>query len=197
MTLQLLTPPAVEPIDLADAKRHLRLDVDITDDDALITLMIGMARRACEAKTGRSLIRQSWRLVMDGFPGSSGPVRIDRGPVVSIDAIGWIDTSGTTRTVTSPGRPDYAIDLNGQMPRIAPGFGRIWPIALPEIGSAWIDFTAGYGMTGVAVPETLRAWMLVQLTTLYTYRERVASGASVDELPYVDALLDGDRNWLV
>ncbi|MBV9418770.1 MAG: phage head-tail connector protein, partial [Alphaproteobacteria bacterium] len=38
MSLQLTTPPATEPITLAEAKTHLK--VDTTDDDALITRLI-------------------------------------------------------------------------------------------------------------------------------------------------------------
>ena len=47
--LQLITPPAVEPVVLADAKLFLRLDT--AADDAMVTALIVAARRRVEAIT--------------------------------------------------------------------------------------------------------------------------------------------------
>ena len=69
MPLQLVTPPAEEPVSLADAKLHLR--VDFTDDDALITSLIAAARQAAETLTGRQIVTARWKLVLDSFPGPS------------------------------------------------------------------------------------------------------------------------------
>lgn len=38
-------PPAAEPISLADAKTHLRVDAALTEDDALITLLVSAVRQ--------------------------------------------------------------------------------------------------------------------------------------------------------
>ena len=54
MPLQLVTPPAEEPVSLAEARLHLR--VDFTDDDALITSLIAAARQAAETLTGRQFV---------------------------------------------------------------------------------------------------------------------------------------------
>ena len=51
MPLQLVTPPAEEPVSLSDAKLHLR--VDFTDDDALILAFIVAARQHSEMLTRR------------------------------------------------------------------------------------------------------------------------------------------------
>lgn len=70
--LNLVTAPTAEPVTLADAKLHLR--VNVSDDDALITDALIAGRERVELETGRQLITATWELWMDGFPGqpSSG-----------------------------------------------------------------------------------------------------------------------------
>ena len=66
MALVEVTPPAVEPLTLQEAKDHLR--VDHTDDDSLIDPMIKTARMYAEGKTRRALITQTWDWLLDSFP---------------------------------------------------------------------------------------------------------------------------------
>ncbi len=54
MRATLTVPPAGEPLTLAEAKLHLR--VDLSDDDALITALISAAREQAEFLTGQRLI---------------------------------------------------------------------------------------------------------------------------------------------
>jgi hypothetical protein len=77
MGLKILTPPALEPISLADARLHLRItgtsDATIaTPEDSLIKMLISSARRAAETITRRALITQQWKMVFDRFPSPMG-----------------------------------------------------------------------------------------------------------------------------
>ncbi len=54
MPMQLITPAAAEPVSLAEAKLHLRVDFD--EDDALIQALISAARQAAETLTQRQLV---------------------------------------------------------------------------------------------------------------------------------------------
>lgn len=85
--------------------------------------------------------------------------------------------------------------------RITPPFGQIWPINLPEIGSAVVTYQAGYGgaqgsspapSNGIAVPAPIQQWIAMNVATLYENRERCVVGTrvTVSELPYVDHLMD-------
>lgn len=69
MALNLITPPAVEPVSLAELKEHLRVDAgDMSQDNTLTAL--GMAARGwVEAHCERRMVQQTWRLLMDFFPG--------------------------------------------------------------------------------------------------------------------------------
>jgi hypothetical protein len=70
MGLKLITPPAVEPVLLADAKAFLR--VSVTTDDALISSFITAARQYCEGYLGRQLINATYKFSFDTFPLYSG-----------------------------------------------------------------------------------------------------------------------------
>ena len=69
MPLQLVTAPTQEPVSLAEARLHLR--VDFSDDDALIMALIRSARLAAETITGRQLVTARWKYILDSFPGPS------------------------------------------------------------------------------------------------------------------------------
>lgn len=184
---------ALEPVSLAEAKSHL----NVIDDaqDTLITLLIGAARKYAEAYCGRSFITQGWRLTLDAFP---CVLQLERGPVQSVDSIIYADMAGATQTITAPASPDYAIDLTGPLGRVTPGFGRVWPIPLPQIGAVQVNYTAGYGDAAADVPEGIRHWMLVRINTAFENREEVAvlQRGTLAALPYVDYLLDEYRTVL-
>lgn len=208
MFLASISPPSTEPITLGEAKAHLR--VDLTDDDALITALIVAARQYAESETGRSLITQSWRLVLDGFPGSCGPagtagpipsllpgnaILLDQAPVQSITSIQYLDTGGAWQTLPES---EWVAELQSAPARITPAFGKTWPTALPQIGSVKVEFVAGYGEAS-AVPQGIKIWMLLRLAALYENREEVSAmrQGKIEPLPYVDRLLDAYRViWL-
>ena len=62
---RLLTAPALEPVTLAEAKRHA--NVVASDDDTLITALIVAARELVEQDTSRALINQTWELELDDW----------------------------------------------------------------------------------------------------------------------------------
>lgn len=199
--------PGAEPVTRAEAKNHLRVDSDLTSDDTLIDLLISAARRYAEAYCGRSFITQKWRLVLDSFPGPAligmpigvpyslpgHAMLLEKGHVLSVDQIQYQDMSGTWQTMAST---DYVADLSGDLARITPVFGKIWPTpTLPQIGAVRIDYTAGYGPAGTDVPEGIRQWILLRVGTMYENREEVAilGRGKVEPLPFVDSLLDPYR----
>ena len=66
MSLQLNTPPAAEPVSLAEAKTWLRVDTDA--DDVLIGALVSAARARAEWHTGRAFVTQAWTLWLDAMP---------------------------------------------------------------------------------------------------------------------------------
>lgn len=198
MALSQLTAPSAEPLDLDEVKSHLRIDSDITADDAMLTAFIAAARQHGEMLTGRSFINQQWRLRLDGFamgPGVMGAgggyneIELERGTVQSVDAIHYLDMQGVTQSMDLT---TVAKDLDSLPGRVSPVFGQVWPIPRPQLGAVWIDYTAGYGPDSSSVPAVIRQWMLVRVATLYEHRAEVevVSRGKLEPLPYIDGLLD-------
>ncbi len=200
MPIQLITPPAAEPVSLAEAKLHLRVDFD--EDDALIQALISAARQAAEMLTQRQLVTARWRMVLDSFPGPSlmgvpagqtftlpgHAILMPKSPLQSVVEISYLDMAGVSQVMPSA---HYTVDKACEPARITPVFGQIWPVALPQIGAVSVTFDAGYGSVA-DVPEGLKSWIKLRLGSLYAHREEVASMARgrIDPLPFVDGLLD-------
>lgn len=72
--LKLKTPPAVEPLSLADAKAQLKVDADY--EDSLIDTKISAVRVEIENFLNRALVTQTWTLTLDEFPDGSGGGRL-------------------------------------------------------------------------------------------------------------------------
>ena len=207
MPLQLVTPAAGEPVSLAEAKQHLR--VDGGDDDLLIGSLITAARQAAETKTGRQLITARWKLVLDAFPGPSlmqsatgasfslpgHAILLAKCPVQSAVSIEYLDMNGTTQVMPAS---DYVLDAACEPARLTPAFGKTWPSTLPQMGAVSVTFDAGYGAAS-AVPEGLKSWIKLRVGSLYGHREEmsVLSRGRIDPLPFVDGLLDGFKVSLV
>lgn len=182
--------PDGEPLTPTEARASTR--VDVSDDDVLITSHIAAVREHVEQITARSLMTQKQAYVIDSFyQNQSGILFLEKGPITSIDSINYLAMDGTTQVMPPT---DYRVDLSGQLARIMPRFGKIWPITIPEIACITVNFTAGYGLAK-DVPEGIKQWMRLRLGTFYENREDVLVGSRiiVVELPFVESLLDKYR----
>lgn len=182
--LTLLTPPAVEPITLEEAKAHLRVTHDL--DDADVADQIAAARELCEGATARSFITTQWRLTLDDFPRSCPrAVVLPRAPVLSIDAVSYLDADGARQTV-GQGVFDFE---PGDGARLTPAHGQTWPGARVAPGSVRVDFTAGYGPDAASVPSAAR----ILLKTALGYLD--ANRAGEQTVPQAVADLVSACDW--
>lgn len=188
MGLILTAAPSGEPVTRAEAKEHCR--VDGTDDDALIDALIVAARRLAETLTGRALVTQSWKLLLDAFPVEA--IKIPLPPLQSIGSIKYLDADGNQQTFASN---QYIAFTTGQHGIVAPVYGVSWPATRDQREAVEVTFTAGYG-NAAAVPQEAKQWMLLAIGGWYSQRESLAVGSLAPEtLPrgMWDALLDGYR----
>ncbi|WP_295991577.1 phage head-tail connector protein [Rugamonas sp.] len=148
-----LIPPVGECINVAEARLDRR--IDYTDDDAKLRLLISAARQAAEMRTKLQLLHARYKLVLNAFPGSdcwnsslstrgavpSSAIVLPRSPLVDIIAIQYIDMAGTMQTV-SPA--DYVVNAALTPAIITPAFGKVWPIAMPQIASVFVTYDVGF-----------------------------------------------------
>ena len=181
-----LSPPAAEPLTLAEAKLHLRVDVDITDDDSLITALIVTARQQAEHRTGRALVSQQWRYAIDTFPADSLELPLPK--LLSVQSVTYLDSAGTRQTLANT---EYDVITDELVGRLLPAYGKSWPDCRVRPGSVQVSYTCGYG-AAADVPQSIKAWMLLAIGAWYENREALTSGQPVAELPrsFWNGLLD-------
>lgn len=167
MSAILITPPLIEPVSLAEARAHLRLDD--TAEDTLLGAMIAAARVHVENATRRVLIEQRWRLTLDAWP-ASGRLVLPVAPVGAIDAVTLRGADGTTRPM-----PEGAlvVDLAASPARLQLAGGATLPPLAPLAGIT-IDLTAGYGPSPVAVPQPLREAIMQLVARWFEHRDGLA-----------------------
>jgi len=117
MELKIITPPAAEPLTLAETKLHLRVDHDT--DDSLITALIATAREWVESYTGKSLVEQTRQITLSSWP--YAPLRLHGGPVQEISSVKYLDKTGTEQTVAET---VYWLTPGGE---ISLDYGQTWP----------------------------------------------------------------------
>mgnify|MGYP000865058529 CR=1 FL=1 len=180
------SPPSAEPLSLAEAKLHLRVDADITEDDSLITALIVTARQQAEHRTGRALVTQQWRLGLDQFPDDSLELPLPK--LQSVQSVTYLDADGVRQTLAGA---KYDVVTDELVGRLLPAFGKTWPDCRIRPGSVQVSYTCGYG-AAADVPQSIKAWMLLAIAAWYENREALTSGQPVAELPrsFWNGLLD-------
>ena len=181
-----LSPPSAEPLSLADAKLHLRVDADITEDDGLIAALIVTARQQAEHRTGRALVSQQWRLGLDQFPDDSLELPLPK--LQSVQSVTYLDADGVRQTLAGA---EYDVITDEMVGSIVPAYGKSWPDCRAWPGSVQVSYTCGYG-AAVDVPQSIKAWMLLAIGAWYENREALTAGQPVAELQrcFWNGLLD-------
>ncbi len=148
----LLVPPALEPVGLADAKTFLRIEG--AQDDDLVMALLSAARLMVEAASGRMLIDQTWRIVLDGWP-ASGRVRLPVSPLRGIIAARVFGVDGQSQLLAG----GALVPETGAEP---PVLVQAQPLSPPGRNSQGveIDVLIGHGPLAADVPAPLRQAVL-------------------------------------
>jgi len=129
--LKTTVPPVAEPVTLAEAKLHLR--VDHGDEDTYITSLVTASREWCESYLCGSICQQTKALILNHFPHY---LRLPGGPVQSISSVTYEDEAGDTQTVDAS---TYRLTGDGY---ISLAWSKSWPTGY--VCDVTITYVAGY-----------------------------------------------------
>lgn len=185
MTRLQLTAPTVEPITLAEAKAHLRVESD--HEDELIQDLIKAARQEAERQTSICMIRQDWRLFLDHWP-EHGVLELPVRPLLNVQEIRVFDAQGEAHILASN---TYMVDRYASRPRIRVD---IMPSAQQQLNGIEIDIRCGFGEAGADVPDLLKRAILVLVAHWFEFRGTYsAKEQPISIPPLFDRLIASER----
>lgn len=176
MILVMTSPPGVEPVTVADAKAHMRIDHD--SEDVLIASLVLTSRLHIETALSLALITQSWMITLDRWP--QGPiVELPLAPLQSVTNVRVRDAAGNTATV-----PDtaYLVDMASRPPSI------VWnnaprPVPGTAANGIEIDISVGFGDDATSVPAPLKHAILMLTAHWYEHRDPGEIGSETARIP--------------
>lgn len=189
-SLRRITEPVVEPVTLAEAKAHLRIDPDFDADNSYVMALITAARYHVETVCDRTLVRSQWQMKLDAFP--SWDIELPRPPVTHGDiVVTYVPSDGVYQPIQWT---NFREDRDATPAVIRPLWNRTWPPCRGAENDVTITYWAGYGDDGRSVPQPARHAMLMLIGSWFANREAVAPG-SMNPVPMAVDMLLGSVNW--
>lgn len=187
-SLRRITQPTVEPVSLADAKAHCRIDGN--EDDAYVASLISAAREWVEDYIDRTLVHTQYQMRLDQFPPEielPRPPMALSGTATSVTVTYTLNSTGQTATLETS---QYRVDRDSTPGAIRNLYGQTWPSNLDDPGSITVTWWAGFGTDGSSTPVRAKHAMLMLISTWYERRTAV-DNVSANEVPFgVKSLLD-------
>ena len=157
---------------MASVKAALKIEADDASEAALLTAYRAAALDWVERYTALSLAQRAWTATFDGFVEQ---LRLPRGPVVAVTALGYRGVDGTAVALTGT---DWR--LSGDV--LAVAAGRTWPLVLAGTGAVTVTFNAGFAAVATEAPGLIAAALMI-VGHLYRNRETVVGG-TVTDVPF-------------
>jgi uncharacterized phiE125 gp8 family phage protein len=182
-----------EPITLAEAKLHLRVDDDGDSpashpDDPLILALITAARQHAENFTGRAIASATYVYRRSLFDDCG--IRLPRPPVVALVSVEYMDDAGLWVAVDPT---TYHLDDDPEEPSVVLNAEAEWPepgaFASPVRVTYEAGFNDGDSPPVSTLPEPIRQAMLLLIGHLYENREAVTEKATYELAMGVKSLL--------
>jgi uncharacterized phiE125 gp8 family phage protein len=167
-SLEVVTPPAAEPVTLAELKAHLRIDWD--DEDAALAGFLTAAREQFERRAGRAVLPTQVRERFAGWP-PGRRLPLSAAPALSVQAVSYRDAGDAEQVLAgwageTPADPAVVLLPDGlALPPLSPA--RLRPVS--------VAYTAGWP-TAAAVPEIVKVAIKLLAGHYYACREAYQAG---------------------
>jgi len=180
--------PVSEPVSLAEAQLHLRLDTEGSPpshpDDTLVQTLISASRENAEQYTGVTIAPASFE--MQSFV-DKDYIKLQTFPVNSIESVTYVDNNDVTQTVAA-----NTYEINNYF-RPA----RLYFKGTASNFELTVRFSAGYtdgqSPNTFPTPAGVKAAILLMLGNLYENRETVSSMQSYERPQSATYLLTPHR----
>lgn len=158
MFVSVITPPAFEPVTLAEARRQLRLNE--ATDDSKVSELIAVARGHVEDISSLAL---ATRAVEARFSDTE-PLILPLGHVTAVTSVKYLDADGVEQIADTS---DYRVDTGASLSRV------IWADTAPTMLAAGdavrVRYSVGYA-SAADMPPALRQAVMIVLADLYETR---------------------------
>ncbi len=179
-----IVPPTALPVELRQAADNL--GIDGTDSDERLTGWLHGIVSTLEKRIGQCLMRQTWQVVLDGFP----PAIALPHPVLRVVSIDYVDAAGQEQVLPLTGVrlvPQQYTTL------LKPARGQGWPATLQDEEVVRITVECGYGDSPDATPADLKLYILAKLVEQY---DPAAGGErETVQTSYLDSMLHHYRSF--
>jgi uncharacterized phiE125 gp8 family phage protein len=171
-SLRRITSPAVEPVGLAFAKQHCRVDTET--DDLYIQSLIAVARQYVEDVLDITICTTIWEAKYDLFP--VWAIVLPRLPMLDrAVTVTYRSGDGTYSSLSSA--TDFQIDASVLPGRIYPQWARSWPATRGDENSVTVRYSAGYGDDGQSAPPVVKHLILLLVAHWFDTRQPAVTGA--------------------
>lgn len=184
------TPPAIEPVTVAEIKRQSYIESDDFDDD--VERFIKTARAKVETYLRKRLITQTVRLTTDGF--RCGPLNLPIAPIQSVSQVQYLSAAGEWTTLASD---QYRLVTSCEPALLTPEFGKSWPVPRMVLANVRIDLVVGYGDAASDVDADILGAIRLLAAHLFENREATIVGQNIADVPFgFESLLGPHRLWV-
>lgn len=173
---------------IVSAQASFSLNMILSDaasiEDSQISEYITAAREYTEEFTFRAIGSRKVKMILDDFP-SEDYIKIPFSPLIGITSITYLDSSGTSATMTASESNGYIVDTNSDPGKVFMSYGCTWPSFTPyPYGAVEIIFTCGY--TSSTCPKRMKDAIMKMVGCLYANRQ---NGIAKEDLNAIENLL--------